>query len=82
MKKAKLMFAGITIIGIIGGIMAFNAKKSTGTILCSDTPTLLQYCTNYADITASNEDGTLFCTDPSIPGVTMCATRTKVKFNP
>jgi len=82
MKKAKFMLLGIAIVGVVGGAMAFNAKKFTGVLVCADAATSLVNCTITADPTAVNEDATKFCTDPTIPNVTQCATSTKIKLNP
>lgn len=69
MKNAKFMLAGIAIVGVVGGAMAFNAKKNGG-LYCSTASQVTPPATNYKTGTALS----LYCTT-AIDGTTGTVTQ-------
>jgi hypothetical protein len=39
MKRVKIMLTAIAVLAVVGGALAFKAKKFTSTIYCSDNTT-------------------------------------------
>ena len=46
MKKAKIMLTAITVLAVVGGALAFKAKKYDGTQYCTGTTTAANKCIN------------------------------------
>ena len=38
MKKAKIMLTAITVLAVVGGVLAFKAKASTDSVYCTNNP--------------------------------------------
>ncbi len=58
MKKVRVMLTALTVLSVVGGALAFKAKKFNGNLHCSITKGAA--CTN-AVFTAADEGVRLFC---------------------